>query len=963
MTTTYSELPPPDVTVIVETVTQTPTVTPAVLPAVVVGPCYEIVEVLNTNGSTNENARVTLPASIKSQEVSLTGALGITGEADHTIAVNNGPSYTVKFSEVSTPDTPAEVVSYFNNTLQVPGLRAVLLPGSVGNGFILLETTTTGSGKRIELEGVASSTTAILGGEYHDVDKEGSDYYEQWYIDFTTRDYPNPNSRDVDELQYDTSAIEVWMDLGATLRQVSDESAVERYGTAQMEFVDDGDGDGVSPILRIYEIGTGTGATAQPDSNAGVPISCANLNSTETVCEITAPTAAADPLTLDGTLRLSIDGSQMQDIELASGATFGDVIIEINKYFSHAAASSSTGPTGALALTSYLKGSEGTVYVDPASTSGILNDLKFRSLTGYNFGTWFPVVKQDELYINGELYGTVAKVFSRIIGAPTHTEVKLDTEWPESTFVLPATQRFYFESKNLTEKLPDSANTEPSTELYLDADGDIHIKHNLLRDTYGVPMFPGQAEMYLGYKALRVDVSADADVPQLVEISSDDDITANLGEIRTDNPLAFAAWLTRNLGCPDSVMYALGIGATSSDLPEGTLTAWTAAFSYLENWDVYTLAPLTQERTVHDLGKVHTLSMSASENKGERLYFGTIVRPTRAPDVVALSGTNGNTTGLTNEFNTNRPGITQALLDLGVDITKLDPGVYSDAEEVFLDIETDALNYRIQSISGQLITILPAAASPSWNDDGFYSTTDLTDPLITEAFSIKVRGAELEDAGGNPDKQAMSRAIADICSGYGSKRVFIGYPQDATISDANGLEQLLPSYYLAAITAGQIAQQAPQQPFTYMRVPGVLAVRGSSDFFNKSQLNVMAGGGCWIWFQETPSSAVEVRHQLSTDTSTKLNRELSLTKAIDYASKFVRKNCRPLVGRFNITEELKDMLTSVVDGCCVYLVEELKVFVKCEFSYLEVVDVDEIDVILDVTPKWPLNKITIRIRI
>ena len=48
MAKTYTPIAPPDVEVRVETVTLTHTVIPAVLPAVVIGPCYEIVEVLNS---------------------------------------------------------------------------------------------------------------------------------------------------------------------------------------------------------------------------------------------------------------------------------------------------------------------------------------------------------------------------------------------------------------------------------------------------------------------------------------------------------------------------------------------------------------------------------------------------------------------------------------------------------------------------------------------------------------------------------------------------------------------------------------------------------------------------------------------------------------------------------------------------------------------------------------------------
>jgi hypothetical protein len=57
------------------------------------------------------------------------------------------------------------------------------------------------------------------------------------------------------------------------------------------------------------------------------------------------------------------------------------------------------------------------------------------------------------------------------------------------------------------------------------------------------------------------------------------------------------------------------------------------------------------------------------------------------------------------------------------------------------------------------------------------------------------------------------------------------------------------------------------------------------------------------------------------------------------------------------------MIASITDGCCVYLTEDLKVLEDCTYSSIAVIDVDEIEVIMDITPYWPNNKITIRIRV
>jgi hypothetical protein len=959
MARTYTPIEPPDVTVIVETVTQTPTVSAAVLPPCIVGPCYEIVEIINSDGSTNADAEVTLPAIIRSDEVDPTVGYNFAGGTAFTIEVNNGAPVSINLT-TGLPGagiTPTQVVSYING-LSIDNLLAEVVPGETTNYQIVqLRTTQAGASKTIALESVDAVINGQLGGEFHDIDKHGLTQFDQSYMDIHTQNFPNPNDLDVDELVYDPDDIDVYIDIG-TLTALSLDSAVERYGNGAIESPDDGDSDGLTPYIDIP-------LAATPTSNGATPTAVYDLNSTEDQCTVqggaTGDVPPAPVITADGTLVLSVDGSQPQEVELTSGMDLTAVAAEINKYFPNVATVAGGGGDE-LHLTSQLKGSESTIYIYPApsSTAQTLTDLALTTVTGYKFGTWFPVLPNDEFYVAGTLVGVVTKVFPT---GGADTRIRLDREIPESTYPVGGgtLYNFHFVSKNLTGRLPNILNTEPTPELYIDADGDVHIKHNIVRDNVGVPMFPGVAPVYIGYKALRVDVSADAEEPRLIEITSDDDITAQLGEIRTDNPLAFAVWLCRNYGSPDNVVYALGIGETSDDLPDGTLDAYTNAFELLENWDIYTIVTLTQSEAVHELGKAHVVTMSNPDNKSERIYFGTLERPTRAPDTVAISGTEGVTTGVADELNGNKPGLTQALQDIGVDPTNLDP-TGTDPEDVYLDIEQDDNHYRVQSITGQVITVVDGTGQ-SWNTDGFYDSGNLPTPLINESWSLKARGAELVLTNGSPDKQAIARAISDTCYGFGSKRVFMGYPGNATIPDTGGLEQLLSSYYIASIHAGQIAAQVPQQPFSYMRVPAVTQVRGSTDYFSRDQLNVIAGGGCWIWFQETPSSGVQVRHQLSTDVSTVINRELSITKAIDYAAKFVRQNLRPMVGRFNITEETLEMCGTIMDGCCSYLTEDLKVFNNCTYTGFQIVDVDELEVIMEIELKYPLNKITVRIRV
>ena len=69
-----------------------------------------------------------------------------------------------------------------------------------------------------------------------------------------------------------------------------------------------------------------------------------------------------------------------------------------------------------------------------------------------------------------------------------------------------------------------------------------------------------------------------------------------------------------------------------------------------------------------------------------------------------------------------------------------------------------------------------------------------------------------------------------------------------------------------------------------------------------------------ILVQDLPSSPVLVRHQLTTDVSTIEFRELSITKVLDYLSKFFRSTLKPLIGRFNITSGYLDTIGTLIEG-------------------------------------------------
>jgi hypothetical protein len=284
------------------------------------------------------------------------------------------------------------------------------------------------------------------------------------------------------------------------------------------------------------------------------------------------------------------------------------------------------------------------------------------------------------------------------------------------------------------------------------------------------------------------------------------------------------------------------------------------------------------------------------------------------PDLV-ISGTDGDSTAITNEFDTKLAGLASAVLAAGINPV----GTIGVDEGLYLDIASDTKKYSISAISGTKVTIRVAFA-PGENDDGFYATTNLPSTLISETFSVNVRGESLVDSNGDPDYEAIAQAYQDTGKAYADRRMVMVAPEEVG-AVVDNLEQRIKGYYLCSAIAGMVGQQAPQQGFTNFPVTGFTRVFGSSDVFNRTQMNVGAAGGTYWVIQTLAGTPLLARHQLTTDLTSIETRELSITKVVDFTAKFMRSGLRNFIGKFNITQPFLDTLSTVVQGQLSFLTE------------------------------------------
>ena len=649
--------------------------------------------------------------------------------------------------------------------------------------------------------------------------------------------------------------------------------------------IDDGNGDAVTPLLSFFGYNFTTAATA-------ASVTAAN--------NYIAPAAGA-------TFTVS-DGGTPQTITFAGAEAIAACVTKFNALMAPAAGGHITASISGgtkLKFDDDRKGEESYMEFLPSTAIATCIDppgVAANIVSGTKvYGLPYLPKPGDELWIDGAFYANIATVTPGTVV----TLLRIDRQVAISTDV---GRYFYIVAKNL-----DNVTVGwPKADLQIDLAGNVLLKHNQFRDYTGARIV-AYAPVYMMYNAIREDVTCLAASPGLLRFDSTTQLETQIPPLTVDNPLGLGCFYAL-VNAPGVQITALGVDAISADAPYGTVEAFTRAAEYLEAFEVYAIAPLTHDDTVGEVFSTHVTFMSGYEQKGERIVLLNPTTPTRALDTLVGSGTVGDAlTTLT--FDTKIVNLSTLLNAAGVNPI----GTIATTSGVYLDIASDALHYSIASISGSVVTIR-ITFSGTDNIDLFYSLTALTLPLITEPFAIRIRGALLLTVGGTADKTKISETVRDRSRGYANRRTWVTFP-DKAAATIGGLEQILEGFYLNAAIAGMIGQQPPQQSFTNFPMTGFTRVIGSNDTFSERQLNVMAAGGTYIIVQDGIGLPLTARMALTTDMTSIETRTDSITKVVDFTSKFIRRSLKNFIGRFNITQGFLDTLGSVIQGIGGFLVE------------------------------------------
>jgi hypothetical protein len=695
-------------------------------------------------------------------------------------------------------------------------------------------------------------------------------------------------------------------------------------GTAGVQAIDSGSGSATTTILQMV----GANFTAAPTA--------AQVIGTVVLTTVT-----------DGLTLILADGDEPQTLTFLGATTPTLILEQINALFGTSVGGRllASLSTGHLALTNTFLGAQSIVQVIGGTA---LTALGLTAATTVR-GNPFVPLPGDIVWIDGINFATITKV------APGGNvdQVLINIQTPISNDVGLA---WYIEAENLNVENANTGVTRPYPNLVLDDVGDLFIAPEILRTSQGIPIYPSNAQLYVQYEALRLDVTAMAENPGLLTFSDTTTLGTNLAPVTTANPLALGFYFAL-LNAPNTQVVGIGVDSYTEGSPFGTVEAFTRAATFLESFEVYAIAPLTHDPSVSQVFQTHVDTMSEPENKGERIVLINPEQPTNFIDKLVASGINGNTTPTTNTFDTGVANLEPLLVAQGEGA----PPYVTDAG-VYLDIGNGE-HYNIINVVGSVVTLKTSGFLPGENDDGYYAVTALPSPLISEPFAVRIRGAALLLPNGQPDLANIALTIQQQAQGYADRRVWQTVP-DTCQATIGGLKQNIDGFYMNAAIAGMIANQPPQQSFTNYPMTGFVGVVGSNGYFSEPQLNIIAAGGNYIIVQDAPATPLISRMALTTDVTSIETRTDSITKIVDFCAKFLRMGLKSFIGRFNITQGFLDSLGHVIAGLLGFLADS-GVLIGSNLNNI-VQDTDEpdqvdVDVTLDVP--FPCNYIRLTLTI
>lgn len=420
----------------------------------------------------------------------------------------------------------------------------------------------------------------------------------------------------------------------------------------------------------------------------------------------------------------------------------------------------------------------------------------------------------------------------------------------------------------------------------------------------------GDGKAYVGYYALRSDLSEDR-----LRLTPGTLATALGGEqnIAIDNPAAINAWLALQIAdevfisCPNETDVGAFLDNSLCDETE-----WSTTLDHLKTYTMlesaYSFVCLAQNAQIISLLELFVDWMRDPDRHKLLCGYGSFPRvsedvPVTTDDVEV--GNNGTTT----------------FTDSTKDFTAL--GALQGAYLELTDTNGTIYKRQVSAVGSTTLTLYVA-----------------TPTTVTTDWDYRVVNAYY-----TPYEEATNyKAYAQA---YANRAFRLVWPQSLR-AIFKGTEYLVPSYMWQTYwTAMLAASDSISLPHTNVKVNFFFteSVLPSAEFKDETILDTIASGGIEIVMQDTPTSPLYSRHQLTTDMTSVNTREQSVVHQFDYAGMVLLMNFESLVGTIELDEKGLALLKTIFTACQRHVVDERQALRELNLIYLEV-DPDSSDLIL-----------------
>ncbi|NBQ69925.1 MAG: hypothetical protein EBU46_14315 [Nitrosomonadaceae bacterium] len=358
------------------------------------------------------------------------------------------------------------------------------------------------------------------------------------------------------------------------------------------------------------------------------------------------------------------------------------------------------------------------------------------------------------------------------------------------------------------------------------------------------------------------------------------DVTAKLGVVHVDNPLA--------QGVYDALLNAADTSVYFASVPTNDLAGYNKVLELARKDNkYYSVVPLTFDATVQDAVVAHVNALSSPAAAKWRITW--LAKQMVASKLVYDAKNDGSSWTGTILDDPTVSG-TQYTLVTVAGASFITDGVRPG----------DSLLYNFRLDSNGAVIYSTAAVSEVRSQ-----TTLVLDASVGAAFSPAAKVQVRRNY--TVDEQVAN--LAAVAGGYNSRRVRSVFPDTFKAGS-----QTKEGFYLAASLAGLRSGVVPHQGLTNIQLLGPTELSRVVNELSEDQLNVLAEAGVWIVTQSALGATPYTRHQLTTDESGLSFSEDSITTNVDHISYALQAKIAPFIGLYNVNPGTVLQIRSAIDA-------------------------------------------------